>query len=151
MWSEVNKEYVEELILTNRSEYPYYVATTCTYWGSYSDYNRPAFKVYFSKNPITANGLYNFVFKDTAVVYSVISNNANTNSNNARVQISKINGSITIDEFEFVYTNAEFKTETIQPDILSTNLVTQSHFDGVSLILITILLGTIVAKLVKGK
>lgn len=151
MWSEVNKEYVKELILSNRSEYPYYIATTCTYWGSYNDYNRPSFKVYFSKEPITANGFYNFVFKDTALVYSVISNNGSVNSNNARVQISKINGSIMIDEFEFVYTNAEFKTESIQPDILSTNLVTQSHFDGVSLILITILLGMIVVKLVKGK
>lgn len=151
MWSEVNKEYVKELIITNRNEYPYYVATTCTYWGSYSDYNRPAFKVYFSKEPITANGLYNFVFKDPAVVYSVISNNANTNSNNARVQIGSFSGSLNVDEYEFVYTNAQFNTVSIQPDILSTNLVTQSHFDGVSLILITILLGTIVAKLVKGK
>lgn len=151
MWSEVNKDYVEELILTNRSEYPYYVATTCTYWGSYNDYNRPSFKVYFSKEPITANGLYNFLFKDTAVVYSVISNNANTNSNNARVQIGSISGSLVVDEYEFVYTNAQFNTVSIQPDILSTNLVTQSHFDGVSLILITILLSLIVAKLLKGK
>lgn len=151
MWSDVNKEYVKELVLTNRSEYPYYIAVTCSYWGTYYDYNRPTFKVYFSKEPITADGLYNYVFEDTAVVYSVIGGNANNNSNECRVQTSTYNGTLNIDDYEFVYTNAEFETNTVQPDILSTNLVTQSHFDGVSLILLGILLGTIVAKIVKGK
>lgn len=151
MWSEVNKEYVKELVISNRNEYPYYLAVTSTNYSSYSDYNHASFKVYFSKKPIKADGLYNYVFEDSAVVYSVISNNASSNSLDPRVQTTSYRGNLAINKYEFVYTNAEFKTESIQPDILSTNLVSQSHFDGVSLILICIFLSMIVAKIVKGK
>lgn len=149
MWSEVNNKYVEQLVISNRGEYPYYVAHTCTYWGVSSTANRPSFKVYFSKEPITANGLYSYVFTDTYVCYSVISSNANINYNDNRVSTSTGTGTVIIDDYEFVYSNAEYSGETIQPDITATNGVQQSHFDAVGLILLTVLLATVVTRLIR--
>lgn len=150
MWSEINNEYVKSLIISNRGEYPYYVAHTCTYWGSYSTADKPSFKVYFSKEPITANGRYSYVFADSVVCYSVISSNASSNYNSERVSTSTVNGTVTIDDYEFIYTNAEFNGETLQPDITASLGVQQSHFDGVSLILLVVLLGSVVFRLIRG-
>lgn len=149
MWSDTNNKYVEQLVKSNYKDYPFYVAHTCTYWGTSGTYNRPSFKVYFSKEPITANGRYSYVFKDTYVCYSVIAGNASSNYNGSRVSISQGTGTVVIDDYEFIYSNAEFTGETIQPDIMASTDVQQSHFDGVSLILLTVLLATVVARLIR--
>lgn len=149
MWSDSYRDYVKQLVISNRNEYPYYIAHTCTYWGVSSSASYPAFKVYFSKEPITANGLYSYVCPTDTVVYSVIGSNANSNYHTSRVSTSKYSGALNIDNYEFVYTNAEFTGATVQPDVLASTDIQQSHFDGVSLILLVILLGTLVAKLVK--
>lgn len=149
MWSTANENYVKFLVESNRKEYPYYIAHTCTYWNVSGSSAYPSFKVYFSKEPITASGLYSYVLPSNTVVYSVISGNANSNYHDARVTTNVTSGNLRLDNYEFVYTNAEFSGSTIQPDILATTQVTQSHFDGVSLILLVVLLVSAVVRFIR--
>lgn len=147
MWNDSYRDYVKTLIESNRGEYPYYVAHTCTYWGYDNTSEMPSFKVYFSKEPIIATDLYTYVLPSDSMVYSVVGGNANRTYNNQRVTTSSYSGNLTINEYEFIYSNAEYSTNTIQPDILATTSVSQSHFDGVSLILLVLLLGAVVVRL----
>lgn len=149
MWSDSYKEYVKSLVESNRGEYPYYVAHTCTYWSYDSSADMPSFKVYFSKDPITATDIYTYILSDNSMVYSVIGSNASRNYSDQRVTTSSYSGTLVINDYEFIYSNAEYSTRSIQPDILATTNVTQSHFDGVSLIILAVLLGTIVSRLVR--
>lgn len=151
MWSSQYQDYVKQLVETNRKEYPYYIAHTCTYWGSVNNYNKPSFKVYFSKEPITANDMYTYTLSGDSCVYSVIGGNANSNGSSRRVSFAPASGVISVDDYEFVYTNAEFTTASIQPDITASSSVSSSHFDGVSLILLVILLTAFVAKFLRGR
>lgn len=150
MWSDSYRDYVAAMVKSNRGEYPYYIAHTCTYWGISNSGSYPAFKIYFSKEPITANGLYNYVLPSDTLVYSVIGGNANNNYHNARVTATVTRGNLKIEDYEFVYTNAESTIATIQPDILADTNVTQSHFDGVSLVLLIVVLASVVVKLIRG-
>lgn len=151
MWSQTNKEFVEELVITNHNEYPYYVAHTCTYWGTGSTYGRPSFKVYFSKEPIKVVNEYTYTLSGESVCYTVNANNANQNSNEQRFNVSKQNaGTVKIDNYEFVYANAVASSGTLVPDVTATYNVKQSHFDGASLVVIMVLLGTMIWKLMKG-
>lgn len=149
MWSDSYRDYVKQLVITNRDEYPYYIAHTCTYWGISNSYSYPSFKVYLSKKPITANGLYNYVLPSDTLVYSVIGGNANGNYHSDRVTTTVTKGNLAIDEYEFVYSNAEYTTATVQPDILASTDVSQSHFDGVSLVILIVLLASIVFKFIR--
>lgn len=149
MWSDSNRDYVEQLVQTMHKEYPYYVAHTCTYWGISNSAAYPSFKVYFSKEPIQATGLYTYELPAGSVVYNIRAGNANSNYNDERVTIYSASGNLSIEDYEFIYTNAESEAITLQPDILATSDVTQSHFDGVSLILLAVLIGTVVARLIK--
>lgn len=151
MWSDSYRDYVKSLVESNRDDYPYYVAHTCTYWGVSSSSAYPSFKVYFSKKPITADDLYTYVFEDTAMVYSVIGSNANSNYHDSRVSVGYLSGNkLKVDNFEFIYSNAEYKTVSIQPDILETSGVSQSHFDGFGVVLLVVLLAALVARLLRG-
>ena len=149
MWSDSNRDYVKQLVETMHKEYPYYLAHTCTYWGLSNSQSYPTFKVYFSKEPITVIDLYTYQLPSDSVVYNVRSGNANSNYNDERITIYQAGGRVKIEDYEFIYTNAESETVTVQPDILATTNVTQSHFDGVSLIMLVILLSAVVAKIIK--
>lgn len=151
MWSDVNKDYVKQLVLTNREEYPYYVAHTCTYWGINNSSSYPTFKVYFSKEPIKSSDIYNYTFTGETMVYNVVSNNANSNYHNQRVTTSTYTGNLKIDNYEFVYSNAEYSTRTIQPDITATENISRAEYQGVNLIFLAVVLGIIVYKLVRGR
>lgn len=151
MWTQQNKEFVKELVISNHKEYPYYVAHTCTYWGNGSTYGRPTIKIYFSKEPIVATNLYNYSLSGDCKLYSINANNANQNSNEARMSVTNYTaGTVKIDDYEFIYTNAQSSATTIQPDITASYDVTQHHFDGVSLVLLAVILGCIVIKIMKG-
>lgn len=149
MWNDSYKDYVKELVKTNYKEYPYYIAHTCTYWGINNTAVYPSFKVYFSKEPIQANDLYNYTLKGDSLCYSVIGGNGNQNYHDSRVTTANALGNVKINDYEFIYTNAEFTGSTVQPDILATTSVSQSHFDAVGLIILAILLGSVVVKILK--
>lgn len=149
MWNATYEDFVEHLVQTNYKEYPYYVAHTCTYWNVSNSGALPAFKVYFSKEPITASDLYVYNLPADTICYSVIGGNGSSNYNSQRVTTSTAKGRLNIDWYEFVYTNAETTSATVQPDILATNEVTQSHFDGVGLVILAVLLSSIIYRFVK--
>lgn len=149
MWSDSYRDYVKQLVETNRGEYPYYVAHTCTYWGVGSSGNLAAFKVYFSKDPIRAEDEYTYILSDNSIVYYVIGSNANSNYHNQRVTTGFYSGRLSIDDFEFIFSNAEYTTVCAQPDLLATSEVKQSHFDGFALIILVVLLGAVFVRLIK--
>lgn len=151
MWSDSYRDYVKQLVLTNRAEYPYYVAHTCTYLGSTSSYDQPNFKVYFSKEPITATSLYNYSLPSGSICYNVIGGNGNNNYHSARMSVVNASSNISINNYEFIYSNAEYSTNSIQPDILATNEVTRADYQGTTAIIITVLLAVILFKLFGGK
>lgn len=152
MWSEVNSEYVKQLVLTNYKEYPYYVAHTVTYIDTISSYNSPTVKVYFSKEPITINNSYSFTLPSNSICYDIIGGNGSRNSQSARVSISNASGRININQYEFVYTNAETETQVycVHPDVIETKQLTQSHFDAGCVIILMVMLATFLIKLMKG-
>ena len=150
MWSEINNEYVKQLVLSNRNEYPYYLAQTVTSIESGSNYNSPTIKVYFSKEPITCNNAYSYTLPAKSICYSIVGGNGSRYSKDARTTITNISGRVNIAEYEFVYTNAEFTTYTIHPDITATNTVTQSHFQAGIALIIILLLATFTIRIFKG-
>ncbi len=150
MWNESYKQYVKDLVLSNRGEYPYYLAVTNTYIGNGYNTEYPAFKVYFSKEPITASGLYSYKLPADSIVYTVIGSNANDNYHSKRVTTSTASGNLDINNYEFVYTNAEFTGNTIQPDIMATNNVKEGTFQGFAWLLFVLLLANIVVRLVRS-
>lgn len=151
MWSDSYRDYVKQLVVTNRSEYPYYIAHTCTYLNGVSSYDQPSFKVYFSKEPITATGLYKYSLPADSICYNVIGGNGNNNYHSARTKVTNASGNLTINEYEFVYSNAEYSTSSVQPDVIATNEVTRADYQGISAILIVILLSTVVFKIIRGR
>lgn len=150
MWSDIYTNYVKQLVISNRGEYPYYLAVTNTNIGIGSNYDSPAFYVYFSKEPIKATGLYNYVLPSDSIRYTVIGANANSNYHSQRVTTSAFSGNLAVNNYEFVYTNAEFTGNTIQPDILATNNVKEGTFQGFCWLLFVLLLGCIVVRLVRN-
>lgn len=149
MWSDSYRDYVEKIVKTNLDEYPYYVAHTCTYWDLANSSAYPAFKVYLSKEKITSTGLYTYQLPADSICYNVVGGNANRTYHDERITITSASGRLTVDEYEFLYTNAESNSYTVQPDILSTTEVTKSHFDGLGLCILIVLLGVLVFKIVR--
>lgn len=150
MWSEVNKDYVVDLIKTHEKEYPYYVAFTNTNVDGGYNTQVPSFYVYLSKEPIKHVDLYSFEISDS-IVYEVYSSNASITHQQQRVNIFTFSGTLYIDVYEFIYTNAESESYTIQPDVLLTNdYVTQNHFDAVSIIMLIVVFGSVFYKLIRG-
>lgn len=153
MWSEVNNDYVKQLVLTQRANgYPYYIAHTVTNVNGYSNNNAVSFKVYFSDKPIKGTGLCSFEFSGGGVVcYSVVSANANSNYYAQRVTTSGYSGTtLNVNNYEFIYTNAAFEGSSVQPDIALTPSISKADFQGVSIVLIVVLLSTVTYKLIRG-
>lgn len=107
-----------------RQGYRYYIAYTNTStessWNSSSEVD---LYIIFSSEEILANSQYSYSVPDGAVRYSIRSGNYST-SNNAvnteRLVSSSFSGTVNIDVYEHVYTNAEFSGYSVQPDILYT-------------------------------
>ena len=150
MLSEVQRDYVKSIYNANCREYPYYLAYSDTYIGSgYADYNNPDLVVILSKEPIIANSKYNYTIPSNSLKYSVITRNASNQYHSERVVTSQINGDVSVDNYEFVYTNAEFTGISLQPDLFY-NEVRQDVFNGVSIALLIVLSTILFIKIVKG-
>lgn len=113
MFSAQELEWVKALIETMREKgFNYYVAQTVT-----SNNNDIDVMVYFSKQPIIGNSLYNFTVNG-GVVYSLDSSGYYSNdTNESRTKVLPFSGNLVVARTEFVYTNAEYIGSTLQPDI----------------------------------
>ena len=115
MFSDAQQVYIASLVASMRDEYPYYIAYSDFRYGNYEN---ASIYVIFSKEKIISRGLYSYEVP-TGVKYAFITNNYSSyNNNTARTLVTSFNGGvITVPIYEFIYTNAEFSTSSVQPDI----------------------------------
>lgn len=150
MFSTAQQAYIESLIPTYAKEgYRYYVVHTDTNTGYYN--SDPDLQFYFSKSKISAESAYSFRLPDDFVSVSVRSGNYSSNSSNARVTVESVSSARTvrIDQYEHIYTNAEFSGETLQPDIsLSLRGETNVALQTVSFVLIVILIVSLLRRII---
>lgn len=135
MWNTATENYVKQLVLTMKKEYPYYVAHTISNVSSGNDVVTT--RVYFSSAPIEAKGLYSYFLPVNSIRYDLITSNySDRYTNGARISTSSFNGTLTLNQYEFVYTNAEFTGSTIQPDLTAERGLTNETFQGFSFVLV---------------
>lgn len=115
MFTDSQQGFVASLVANMRDEYPYYIAYSDFKNGSYDS---PSIYVIFTKEKITARGLYSYEVS-AGVKYSLITSNYSSyNTNTARTVVNSfVGGIVAVPVYEFVYTNADFASSSVQPDI----------------------------------
>lgn len=115
MFTDAQQGYIASLVANMRDEFPYYMAYSDFRNGSYDS---PSIYVIFTKEKITAKGLYSYEVS-SGVKYSLITSNYSSyNTNTARTVVNSFSGgTVVVPIYEFVYTNAEFASSSVQPDI----------------------------------
>ncbi len=122
MFSTAQQAYVNALIPTYAKEgYRYYVCYTDSVGNTgYGSSANPDLYALFSKSPISSQDAYTFNLEDSAVLVTIRSGNYSSSStavNTARVVASEYTqATLTVDEYEHIYTNAEFEGIILQPD-----------------------------------
>lgn len=149
MFSEVQREYIKQFVLSNKAEYPYYLAYSNPYIGNGYSSDDPDFYIILSPEEITATSLYNYSVPPGAVRYGVRSGNASYNYHAARLTSATAPTSLIVNDYAFVYTNATSSASTVQPDVLATPQLSQSAFNGFGIALLIVLLSVIVFRFVR--
>ena len=123
MFSTAQTDVLTSLIpVMRRQGYKYYVAYTNT--STTNSWSTPAIVdlyVIFSQEEITANNQYSYSVPAGAVRYSIRTSNYSTSDygvNTARLVSSNYSGTLSINVYEHIYTNATFSSSAVQPDIL---------------------------------
>lgn len=139
MWNATTSDFVKQLVLSHREEYPYYVAHTIS--NTSGNYDVVTVRIYFSANEVKANGLYSYVVPAGSFFYDVVTSNYNDRANNSpRLSTRQFSGTLNISQYEFVYTNAVSQSYTIQPDILAERGLTNETFQGFSFVFVGVVL-----------
>lgn len=121
MFSTAQTEILQSLVPTLAADgYKYYVAYTNNQYSGY--YNSdPDLYVIFSKEPIQSVSAYMFNIPAGSVQYAVRSGNYSSSSsanNSERITAQDFSGTLRVDVYEHIYTNAEFSAGTaVMPDI----------------------------------
>lgn len=118
MFSTAQLDMINGLVAPMRDEgYIYYVAFTDNTRSTNSD---PDLYIYFSQEEIFAPGMLQYDIPNHSKLYSIKTSNSSYNNNTgARIEVSdvEVGRIITVDEVEFVSTNATFtEISVIQPD-----------------------------------
>lgn len=142
-------EYCKNVIATNRKEYPYYVVASNTNINSYS-YTEPVVYLYLAKDEIKSNGTFSYVLPAGSKRLGILSNNATERYNGQRVTTSSISGAVTVNEYEWVYTNANTGTVVAVPDLLDTLPATNIGFTAMGIIISILLVTNLVIRLVRA-
>lgn len=124
-------------IVNGDNGYDYYLLySNSNISGSYW-YDEPSAYLVVSDKPIVANSRYNYSVSGNSATYSIITNNASDRYKSERISVTTASHSKTVDinNYEFVYTNAEFESVAVQPDFNATRSVTAPQFQGFSLII----------------
>lgn len=100
------KSYCEGVISYHSKDYPYYVMTTNTIVSNNSYSNQYGATIYLSTNKPTVNSQFSFN-SDEWLVITVYVQNANYNDYSPRVVVRSASGNITIDNWEYLYSNIE--------------------------------------------
>lgn len=143
MFNTSQQAYCDSLIPTMRERgYTYYVAYTNT---SNDDFNRyqPDLYLVFSKDKITANSAYTYTAPQGSILYILRTNNYSSSShavNTSRVTSQPYGGTFTVDEYEHIYSNADYSGTTIQPDILSKGVKQNEILNAQSIVVLAFFL-----------
>ena len=142
-------DYCKNIIATNRKEYPYYVVASNTNFDSYWA-AEPAVYIYLAKDEIKANGTFAFVLPAGSKRLGIISNNASDRYHGQRVITTTYSGALTINEYEWVYTNAKTGTVVSVPDLVDTFPATNTAFTAMGIIISILLVTNLVIRLVRA-
>ena len=145
MFSTAQQSYIEALLPTYAKDgYKYYVvySDSVSNSGYYFSANPDLYAV-FSKEPITAQNGYTYVIEDDSILVSVRTGNYSSSSsavNSSRVVVTDYAaGTLTVPEYEHIYTNAEFTGHTLQPDYyLASGGETNVQIESISFILLIV-------------
>lgn len=149
MISETNRQLIVDIIKTNKSDYPYYLCFTETNFDDAFYYYDDYIYLYLSKTPITADSDYQYQVPAESIRYKVNTNTATNKDKLERIKIDNYVGSVNVPSYEFIYSNCEYKTASVVPDvIIDHNYVTQQHFDAFGLIMLIIILGCIFSDII---
>lgn len=137
LFSTAQQAYCDSLIPSMRERgFTHYVAYTNTYTDSYNRYE-PDLYLIFSKEKITANSLYSYIVPEGSLMYIVRTGNYSTSSsavNTARVTSQSFSGTLSVDVFEHIYSNADYSGSTIQPDILAQGVQQNEYLQAQGII-----------------
>ena len=157
MFSTNQIEYVKTLLPTYANQgYKYYIAYTNNDNTNYYSTN-PDLYVIFSKDKITASDGYNYsVNPEETVIISIRTGNYSSSTsadNSERVLVNQyVNETLFIDEWEHIYTNAEFTGHTLQPDYnLISGGETNVRLEAITFVLLVSLLITVGSKLFRRR
>ncbi len=155
MFSANQHYYIESLLSTYVPEgYSSYIAYTNTNTSYYS--TEPDLYIIFSKDEIVAKNGYDYDIPSGALKISIFSGNYSSNSsanNSERVVVSEFKqGSLSIDSYEHIYTNAKFETYALQPDYYRiTGGHTNAQVKTISFILLAVFIYTLISKLWRSR
>lgn len=121
MFSTSQVEMLTSLIPTMAADgYKFYVAYTNSQYSGYYN-SEPDLYVVFSKDPIQATGGYMYSVGIGSVQYAIRSGNYSSSSsanNTDRITVQNYSGTLRIDVYEHIYTNAEYtEGSVVMPDI----------------------------------
>lgn len=145
LFNDAQQSYIEYLVPTMRKEgYTYYVAysntdTSSGYYGS----REPDLYIVFSTSEITASTAYRYSVPSGSVRYICRTNNYSSSNyavNTERVTSDSFSGTLSIDVYEHVYSNANYTSGTVQPDILKGERTTNEYLQANGILLAAFLL-----------
>ena len=158
MFSTNQIEYIKTFLPTYANQgYKYYIAYTNNDSSS-SYYNTdPDLYILFSKDKIEASSGYRYsVNPEETIIISIRTGNyssSNNANNTERVVVNQfVNDSFFVDEWEHIYTNAEFGSYVLQPDYnLISGGETNVRLEAITFVLLVSLLITIGSKLFRRR
>lgn len=121
MFSTAQTEILQSLVPTLSADgYKYYVAYTNAQYSGYYNSDPDLYAV-FAKEPIEATAAYTYTVPAGGVQYAIRSGNYSSSSsanNSERITVQDFSGTLRVNVYEHIYTNAEFSTGTaVMPDI----------------------------------
>lgn len=122
--------------------YEHYIAYSNTILDYYTIVP-PDLYIIFSTENITASSAYNYIIPSGSIRYIIRTPNYSTSQygvNTARIVTENFSGNLSINVYEHVYSNAEYSSTTIQPDILQEGSYSNVYMQANSIILATFLL-----------
>lgn len=136
LFNTVQHDFLESFVPTMLQKgYKYYVAYTNTRTNNdYYSNSTPDLYVVFSTSKIVASSAYSYNIPTGSVRLAVRSGNYSTSSsavNTDRLVKHDFSGTLNINEYEHVYTNAKFgETAVVQPDLTKEGSVNHAYDIG---------------------
>lgn len=151
LFSTNQTSYIDSFLATYAAkEFKYYIAYTDTSTSYYNTY--PDLYIIFSKEEIIAQDGYTYALPADSVQLAIRTGNYSSNSsadNSDRVvQTVLQEQTLTVDEYEHIYTNATFEGYALQPDYyLASGGETNVQIETISFILLTVCIFLALGKL----